>query len=323
MGCEANHDEAHTLGRLQDEDRIYIAWIRAMVHPMASGDKPRRKVLHRANRSSRASVLYESTGNVGALGPGDRQEDLRPLYDKLLESTPRSARPFVPLFLDFLVLPSVKALWVGDGVVTKKSWEDALDGVKEDLEQFRLDLVSHAHSLVREATTDPTGDPFALAADEPSADLDKFFSLATSFVCCDDKYCKGQGNGLGARFKGRTFGPLVDVLKHLHTYHNYGSSLHEFPQQGSFHICRPSSIVDGVRALLEGAELDPATAGVAALKRAGEGAHVYEWQNRPSHGQCRFGGTAAWYDLVRRVLSLSLSLSLSRRLSSPSRPSAH
>ncbi|GAA5903612.1 hypothetical protein JCM6882_003001 [Rhodosporidiobolus microsporus] len=39
-----------------------------------------------------------------------RQKALRPRYDKLKAALPKSAQPFVPLFVDFLLLPSVKPL---------------------------------------------------------------------------------------------------------------------------------------------------------------------------------------------------------------------
>jgi len=166
----------------------------------------------------------------------NRQISLRPRYDKLCESLRKPARPFVPLFVDFLVLPSVKALWLGDNDVTEQAWTDALDDIKDELEQFRLDLIAHAHALVLEATTDPderstTDNPNSFAADELGFDLDKFFELATSFVCCDYGYCPRPKKYRGWSFpwfgsmrnEYRQFGSigrLVTVLQHLHEYHN-------------------------------------------------------------------------------------------------------
>jgi len=254
-----------------------------------------------------------------------RQRDLRPRYDKLLESMPRSARPFAPLYLDFLVLPSVKPLWMGDGDLSDQTWLDALDGIKDEIEQFSLDLIAHAHALVLETTTDPADDPRALADDELPADLDTFFSLATSFVCCDIKWCQPPWKYDGWHWVSdrkltdeyrnfKSIGPLVSVLEHLHEHHNSSDAIYELKASESppnFHITLPLEVACAVTAILEVNQLDPSTAGAAELERAEKGVRDYVWDNhRPTRRN--FSGERAWYDLVR--LALSPSLSLSRRV---------
>ncbi|BGP34440.1 hypothetical protein JCM10296v2_006260 [Rhodotorula toruloides] len=57
----------------------------------------------------------------------DRQfevlRSLRTHYKSLKRSLPPSARPFMPLFVDFLVLPLVKELWQPGKKVTSEEWE--------------------------------------------------------------------------------------------------------------------------------------------------------------------------------------------------------
>ncbi|GAA5896508.1 hypothetical protein JCM8208_004218 [Rhodotorula glutinis] len=251
-----------------------------------------------------------------AMRQHDRQIVLRPLYDKLLTSMPRSARPFAPLYQDFLRLPSVKPLWVTGAIFAEQVWLDALDDIKDELEQFRLDLVAHAHSIVLEATTDPAEDPCAHNDDELPADLDTFFSRATSFVCCDFRHCQRPAmqnpwwlprrSNKAMRDARREFcniGPLVDVLKHLHEYHNKEFTiLGQRPDkpQPQFHLSLPLEVACAVSALLEVNQLDPATAGLKDLERASKGVRKYVWDNRSSSWR-NYTGERAWFDLLYTV----------------------
>ncbi|GAA5852740.1 hypothetical protein JCM9279_003952 [Rhodotorula babjevae] len=242
---------------------------------------------------------------------------LRPFYNELLKSMPRSERLFVPLYHDFLVLPSVKPLWVDNGNLSQQAWLDALDDIKDELEQFRLDLISHAHSIIREATTDPTEDPCALEDDELPADLDKFFSLATSLVCCDVGDClrpsytlpgwtadnDDEPDGRNAHRFCDWISPLETVLEHLHTWHNYDDlsygyrQLDTYPQ---FHISLPREVADTVSALLEVLQLDPATTRGTDIQRVDKYVRKYVWVNhRPARRT--FSGDRAWVQLLYAV----------------------
>ncbi|GAA5934092.1 hypothetical protein JCM3775_002872 [Rhodotorula graminis] len=243
-----------------------------------------------------------------------RQSSLRTHYNALMGSLPESARPFAPLFLDFLLLPSVKTLCAGDTDVSEQAWRDALEDIKEDLSQFRLDLVAHVRELIFEATTDPdnpssTEDDRDLGDDD--LDLDAFFSLATSFVCCGHKDCKAASRRydrrwlLGrARFNVRkprhlgAVGPLVRVLEHLHEHHNY-STHGTCDSQASprFNVKVPLEVVCATSAILELNHLDPGTAGVEELKQAERMVQCYTWENRRSTRRT-FWGENGWPELL-------------------------
>ncbi|GAA5852771.1 hypothetical protein JCM9279_003966 [Rhodotorula babjevae] len=241
----------------------------------------------------------------------DRQRDLRPHYDALLACLPKSARPFVPLIVDFLLFPSVKALWAGDDYITAQAWLDALGDIKDELEQFLLDLIKHAYAIVCEAMSDPeersmAASPSSLAVDELGFNLDSFFSLATSFVCCDFRFCRRRPDRRKVRaHRGRfgAIGPLVDVLEHLHRHHNQDDTVYGECGVGSkpqFHITIPLEVACAVTAILEVHQLDPSTAGVPELERADKGVHKYVWDNH-SASRRNYSGKRAWFELLWAV----------------------
>ncbi|GAA5896549.1 hypothetical protein JCM8208_004231 [Rhodotorula glutinis] len=267
---------------------------------------------HKKAEAKRALALQQ------AICQSQRQSGLRPFYDKLYKSLDKSARPFVPLFGDFLLLPSVKPLWAGDDDVSEQAWTDALDDIKEDLEQFRLDLVVHVRELIFEATTDPDERSTAqdyLGLGDDDLDLDAFFSLATSFVCCDVRGCRRPrkysghwwfGSGGPVRDEYRQFGSigtLITVLEHLHKYHNADSvisSQRGVKAQPQFHVSLPLEVACAVSALLEVNQLDPATAGLKNLERAGKGVRKYVWENYSSSWR-NYAGERAWFALLHAV----------------------
>ncbi|TNY21107.1 hypothetical protein DMC30DRAFT_395718 [Rhodotorula diobovata] len=247
------------------------------------------------------------------------QRSLRPRYNQLKESLPKSARPFVPLFVDFLLLPSIRPLWeTGDLATLVQRWDEALDAIKEDLTQFRLDLAIHAHSIVLEATTDPDRRSADDERDDDrddlaDVDLDAFFARATSFVCCGAKDCRQRKNSPydpwsrtmsnPKDLRSGAVGPLVDVLEHLHENHNAADTIQDKRRFGSapeHHIKLPLEVACAVSALLEVNQLNPATAGVAELERAEEGVRRYEWENCSSSWR-NFYPNKAWFDLLYAV----------------------
>ncbi|BGP50644.1 hypothetical protein JCM10450v2_006563 [Rhodotorula kratochvilovae] len=260
-----------------------------------------------------------------------RQSALRPRYDRLKASLPESARPYVPLFVDFLLLPSVKTLWENDedeDDTQSTAWDDKLDEIREELEQFRVDLLVYTGERILEATLDPDkrgsnddGEDGALGAD--GDDLDGFFARATSFVCCDAKDCRvrrqrerwrrvngryQRDNTPRADLRLGAVGPLADVLAHLHAQHNSANSIVEKRRakgEPQFHVALPLEVACAVGALLEVNELDEATAGVAELDHADLAVKAYEWENRTSsHRKFAAGdGRRAWFDLLFTIKS--------------------
>ncbi|BGP34439.1 hypothetical protein JCM10296v2_006259 [Rhodotorula toruloides] len=238
----------------------------------------------------------------------ESQKSLRPLFDAFKKSLPASARPFVPLFVDFLVLPPVKELWQAGKKVTSEQWKAQLDGIHEEVDHFRLDLVLHARQLILKATTDPdkAKDGSDTTIDEGDAELDDaFFSRATSLLCCGfpgcpppsrkhrvwvrDQDSRGPFWG-GGRLEWKptlkdrqgSFGSLVDVLKHMHADHNGGKQLwgtKALKATPQFHLALPLEVACAVSALLELHDLDPETStkddlasmsAVFVIKRKGE-----------------------------------------------------
>ncbi|GAA6054364.1 hypothetical protein JCM3770_003338 [Rhodotorula araucariae] len=242
-----------------------------------------------------------------------RQISLRHRYDKLKDSLPTSARPFVPLFVDFLLLPSVKELWEPeDAVVNRATWSAQLDAIIEELAQHRLAIVEHAHELVMSATTDP--DERGRADDEEDEpDLtDAFFSRATSFVCCGIKGCFSPQNSHyvwtatswthmphpNEDRKG-AIGTLIQVLQHQHDKHNIEDHISQpkrFAAAPEFRIELPLEIACAMSAVLDLVQLDPRTAGHKELERADRNVLYFEWENSPVTKRiCR--GRPAWFYL--------------------------
>ncbi|GAA5896502.1 hypothetical protein JCM8208_004216 [Rhodotorula glutinis] len=261
---------------------------------------------------------WPSHERLAILDDGDKQREakqrhlddnaylLRPLYDELLLSLPLSARLFAPLFAAFLVLPSVKALRVGDDDVSEQAWTNALDDIKEDLEHFRLELIARARALVLETTTDP--DERSTAQDDldlgdDDLDLDTFFSLATSFVCCSSRACE-------YRNCFNLVGPLGRILEHFHKDHNDYYPRYELEALESspeLDITLPPEVACAVSALLQIHKLDPATAGAAELEEAGKDVYQYVWKNCTSGEYC-FRGKRAWVELLCAVKDESAKL---------------
>ncbi|GJN93472.1 hypothetical protein Rhopal_006529-T1 [Rhodotorula paludigena] len=233
-----------------------------------------------------------------------RQAALRKRYDKLKKALSVAMQPFVPLFVDFLVLPSVISLWdIEDDEasveVTDDVWLEHLDAVKEEVEQHGLDLVCRAREIICAATTDPDERNERQQEDEidlqeESADLDKFFRLATSFVCCAFSKCVSVGHDVAS---------LVEVLQHQHRMHNGLSSLdakstlapHEI--EPALRIELPLEVACAVSAIVELADLDSSTACLSDLDSFTDGVHYLEWENTTSV-RSRF---YTWSSLVSHV----------------------
>lgn len=146
----------------------------------------------------------------------------------------------MPLFINFLLLPSVKALWTPGAPVDDAKWAAQLPLIKEEPDEYRLELVLHARQEILAATTDPASrrqddtDSFLEDGDSLS---DNFFQLATLFVCCTFADCPIKQEArevwdwctssfsLAEDPREGWVGPLVEVLQHQHRIHNYDSRL--------------------------------------------------------------------------------------------------
>mgnify|MGYP006969722857 CR=1 FL=1 len=235
---------------------------------------------------------------------------LRARYDQLLESLDEGARPFVPLFTDFLLLPSVKELWTPGVPVDDATWAAQLPLIKEELNEYRLELVLHARREILAATTDPAT---ASQEDEDIVEVeslnDAFFQLATSFVCCAFTDCPSQQGSREVwdwRTRSRTttedrregwIGPLVEVLQHQHRFHNSSSRLRAKAAKASyppFRVSLPLEVACGIEALLELHHLDDSKAKKRHLDEASKHSAGYEWVNSRMSWRYFSGSNALW-----------------------------
>ncbi|GAA5896674.1 hypothetical protein JCM8208_004262 [Rhodotorula glutinis] len=246
----------------------------------------------------------------------DRQRSLRPRYDKLKKALPSTAQPFMPLFIDFLVLSSVKALWFDETVkLDDATWYAHLDDIKEELDQYRLDLALHAHKLITAARVDPDDAiPVPGELDElEDLDLsDDFFNLATSFICCaldDCRKARRPGYINVWAFASGTVGPLRLVLAHLHEWHNGADSLDSLralKQKPQPRIVLPLEVVCAVDAIIKLAKLEPAEATRDDLVRFDKLVRHLEWDNpgpswKRQSWNWRYGNMQTWEQLLYTI----------------------
>lgn len=242
-----------------------------------------------------------------------------------MESLEKAARPFVPLFVDFLLLPSVKALWTPGVPVDDAKWTAQLPLIKEELDEYRLEIVLHARQEILAATTDPAterqDDTDILLEDADSLN-DGFFQLATSFVCCAFAGCPDKqrnrrrwrwrgpsGNTIEDRREGWV-GPLVEVLNHQHRFHNSTTRLPAKAAKASyppFRVSLPLEVACGIESLLELHQLDDLKAKKRHLDEASKKSSGYDWFNS---GLSRryFSGKDAWWNMVSFMHSTRLPL---------------
>ena len=249
-----------------------------------------------------------------------QMRELRARYNNLLNDLQKTARPFVPVFTDFLLLPSVKTLWVPGVHVDDAKWAAQLPLIKEELDDYRLELVLHARREILAATSDPatqTQDDADAMEDVNSLD-DAFSQLAISFVCCAFAGCPSKKGPIRRSWYRRTspnsvedpregwIGPLVDVLKHQHRFHNSGSHLPTKAAKASyppFRVSLPLEVACGIGSLLELHRLDDSKAKKRHLDEASKKSAGYEWVNS---GLSRhyFSGKDALWNLVRSTRTL-------------------
>ncbi|GAA6007243.1 hypothetical protein JCM10207_001557 [Rhodosporidiobolus poonsookiae] len=262
----------------------------------------------------KASVLAEEKIEAHR----QRQRELRPRYDVLKDTLDESARPFLPLFVDFLLLPSVRLLWEDlDAKLDDAAWDDSLDGILEEVEQHRLDLCLHARACIVAATCDDT-DNLPPEHDVDEVDLsDAFFDRTTSFLACTFDGCRDRGRQpFYTQYRGRDIfvgwdyevctgvGPLVELLEHQHSAHNLDDRLHYSLSKNAwptfeFRVHLPPEVACAVSALLEVGKLDPSTADMNDLDGLSK-LGWFTWSNAPIKKK-EYHNVGSWRKLLHRV----------------------
>ncbi|KAG0658578.1 hypothetical protein C6P46_005698 [Rhodotorula mucilaginosa] len=242
----------------------------------------------------------------------EQQRRLRKRYDTFLATLDDRARPFIPLFLDFLLLPSIQALWQPGKEISDAAWEAAQPSLQEDLNDYRLETCLRVRRLIISVTQGDDGgqDEHEDEEDEVATITDKFFLRADSFVCCGFAGCPGKSrptsywrNGLWHQPddpRQDWIGALPDVLAHQHKFHNSDTSLPVKGFRGAdsqLQIALPLEVACGMSAILELHGLDGKPAEKRHLERGSAQTHGFEWRNSKM-SRHSFNGKTAWRDLL-------------------------
>ncbi|GAA5946609.1 hypothetical protein JCM10213_006645 [Rhodosporidiobolus nylandii] len=211
-------------------------------------------------------------------------------YQKLSKLVPSASRPYLPVFDDFLELPTVKVLYrdlgYGVGAVDDKGdsdrWGEALDDVLEEVGSHMLDVRFRALKLILAATTEMDEaeidalDPDCLADEEYG---DDFFAKPAHFVCC---------SGCGY------FGALASVLSHQASCRPY-----YYRPSKTFDIDLPLEVACAASAIFELIDLDADDSSVteASITSKMDGRRV-TWENAP---KWKGGKRTTWKHLLTRV----------------------
>lgn len=231
-----------------------------------------------------------------------------------MQSADDGERPFVPLFVDFLLLPTVKHFWQDNAPLTDALWEASIDSIKEEIEDQKIELILHARNIVLQATLGPKAAEIAETVDDGEAVNDAFFARATSVVCCGFNKCpetvleRRRDRWFGRErvtVRGR-IGSLVEVLQHQHERHNLryerptlkAATSDKLPKR----VDLPLEVACGVASLLELHDLDETRAKMSHLDEGSEKSSGYRWRNSKI-GRIRFQAystddKSAWHKLV-------------------------
>lgn len=149
-----------------------------------------------------------------------RRATLRGLYEAYRSSLAPKAAILTPLYADFALMPSVRALWEpADAVLDDAAWTAARDGVEEDINEWRVSLRLYALQQIFQDFFE-IADHVELAADADEYNDwgDPYFdSFLHSFVCSiQGCYVPGKSKDGG---RPTFFGPLTVVLEHQHNMH--------------------------------------------------------------------------------------------------------
>ncbi|GAA5887236.1 hypothetical protein JCM16303_007386 [Sporobolomyces ruberrimus] len=240
-----------------------------------------------------------------------RQRSCDPYFESLKASLHRSM--IFPVFADFLLLPSVKALWKPEpedveedqlGTIDESAWKLVLPLIEDEVREHHLDFVTLAVRLILSAHREfETEEALEEAIQETlEGDLDSFLSLATSLVMCEK--CRGQRmpvqHGFLAGFNftqigGGFLGSLPQVASHLAYKHDLDRVVPKRQTKPNLPICLPLQVASTISALIEVGGYSPKLAKVHDLDRLDLGR--FEWENSTT-GQKRFG---EWRKMVDAI----------------------
>ncbi|GAA6018742.1 hypothetical protein JCM8202_002218 [Rhodotorula sphaerocarpa] len=239
-------------------------------------------------------------------------------YDNIKESTDASLRPTLPLFADFLLLPSVKALWLPDVEIDDAGWQASFEATAEELDDYRLELCLHARKLILQATLDEEAAGAAEEIDDGEAVDDDFFERATWILCCSFKYCSKswtaqwnahpsslqQTSDLTCRPVISCVGSLAEILRHLHAHDDRGllrvSVKASRLAEPAIHLSLPLEVACGVLSPLELHHLDEQDAQKHHLEAADKKVSGDHWVNGKS-GKRKLTGGRAWHELLVQI----------------------
>lgn len=255
----------------------------------------------------------------------ERREALLPAYQAFrLKQSSATGVIWTPLFADWLLWPSVRALWQPhDAVVDEAAIAAAQEGMDEDLNDWRVGLRLHVIKLVLSNTLD-IADNEELDTDADAYDADEydddFLALLSSHVLCSIEGCyrtaKGHKGSPDYEPAQHTYlGSLVDVLCHQHEAHDSlepsaKDLARPVDREPRYRVALPLEVSCTVVAMCELAGLDDEKATAEDLDDvlAAEGAFV-QWANMPGGGH---GKKEEDFRAVVRPALLSLSLSHGR-----------
>ncbi|BGP19149.1 hypothetical protein JCM10213_006505 [Rhodosporidiobolus nylandii] len=218
-----------------------------------------------------------ASAKTTALAQKERQAALLPFYQQQ-----RNGATFHPLFVDFLPLPSVKALWEpNDAVVDENAWSAALEGIEADVSEWRVSVHLQAVQLILNATADlPEDEQLDPDADAYAAYGDEFLNELGSAVVCSIKGCyrRGKKDELA---RPTFFGSLFDVFEHQHAEHAdlelTAPKKGEKPaEEAVLRVALPLEVANAVDALCDVLDLDAAATEDGAADTAKDVDEVFE-----------------------------------------------
>ena len=317
---EAVTDESESQSRDQTEAELTFSRL------MLDWETVKPKVIKLLERIKKNEEKLEAVMNVK-----ERQEALRPRYEKLLNFQPNKAsRHALPLFFDFLHLDSVKPLWESENAKPEDDdiWAEHLEGILEELDDYSISVRVRAVQMILGATTDIDEKELDGDADDfgPENFDDDWLKFPTSFLVCPLPGCRIKRryryNYARREYvktgRGLFFGSLFDLLHHQHEHHsNFSVSDRERERRQKEnivgHFTLEPEIVSALSAVISvgGLDDDSATAeDLLAITRGNERgmrpwqvrrSDAYlEWENTP--GSKKEFGT--YLDLVSRPSTL-------------------
>ncbi|GAA6018964.1 hypothetical protein JCM10207_009215 [Rhodosporidiobolus poonsookiae] len=179
-----------------------------------------------------------------------RQNALQPFYTKL-----RSDETYFPLFADFLLLPSVRHLWLSKDIeLDDAACEAAREDVKEELNEWRVAVRQRALQLVMTASVEiPDDEDFSADMDDYEEYDEEAFELASAALVCTIAGCHRQ-TSKNDPARSTFFGDLFSLLAHQHADHSgldLPSPSYAKKHEPAYHFDLPLPVANAVAALCE------------------------------------------------------------------------